>query len=197
MKGPLTEIGTSLRAVVLVAVTLCGVYPAAVRLLDRALFPARSEGSLVRLDDRVVGSRLLSQAFREPRYFHPRPSAAGAGHDASRSGATNLGPTSKRLFEDVSRRAADYRNENGLPARTAVPADAVTASASGLDPHISPENARLQAGRVARARGLPEEDVLRLVRERTEGRTLGFLGRPRVNVLILNLALDGVVHEGR
>ena len=128
MKGSLTEIGTSLRAIVLVAVTLCGVYPAAAWLLDRTIFPARSEGSLVRLDDRVVGSRLLSQAFSEPRYFHPRPSAAGAGHDASRSGATNLGPTSKSLLEDVNRRAEDYRSENGLPARAAVPADAVTGS---------------------------------------------------------------------
>lgn len=197
MKAWLAEVGTSLRAVLALAVLVCGIYPAAVSLLNRGLFPARSEGSLVRREGRVVGSRLLSQAFAEPRYFHPRPSAAGNGHDASRSGGTNLGPTSKTLIEAVGRRAEEYRHENALPPRTLVPADAVTSSASGLDPHISPENARLQAGRVARARGLAETVVLELVKAHTEGRTLGILGRPRVNVLNLNLALDEVSHAGR
>jgi len=197
MKVWLYELRTSLRAIVALAVLVCGIYPASVWLLDRGLFPEKSGGSLIQRDGRVVGSRLIAQAFVEPRYFHPRPSAAGSGYDASRSGGTNLGPTSKRLMETVGRRAAQYREENGLPRNTLVPADAVTSSGSGLDPHISPENARLQAGRVARARGVPEEKILELVEAYTAGRTLGILGQPRVNVLRLNLALDGVCDVGR
>jgi K+-transporting ATPase ATPase C chain len=197
MKALLSELRTSVRAIVALAVLVCGIYPASVWLLDGALFPAKSGGSLVQQDGRVVGSRLIAQAFVEPRYFHPRPSAAGRGYDASRSGGTNLGPTSRSLAETVGRRAARYREENGLPRNALVPADAVTSSGSGLDPHISPENARLQAGRVAGARGVPEEDILRLIEAYTAGRTLGILGQPRVNVLSLNLALDGVRDAGR
>ena len=197
MKVWLAELRTSLRAIVALAVLVCGVYPATVWLLDRGLFPEKSGGLLVRRDRRVVGSRLIGQAFVEPRYFHPRPSAAGGGYDASRSGGTNLGPTSKRLTETVGLRAERYREENGLPRETLVPADAVTSSGSGLDPHISPENARLQAGRVARARGVPEKKILELVEAYIEGRTLGVLGQPRVNVMMLNLALDGVGDDGR
>lgn len=197
MKVLLSELRTSLRAVIALAVLFCGIYPASVWLLDRALFPAKSSGSLIRQDGRILGSQLIAQAFVEPRYFHPRPSAAGSGYDASRSGGSNLGPTSKTLMETVDRRAARYREENGLPRDTLVPADAVTSSGSGLDPHISPENARLQAGRVARARGVPEEKILELVEAYTAGRTLGILGQPRVNVMRLNLALDGVGDVGR
>jgi len=197
MKVCLSELKTSLRATVALAVLVCGIYPAAAWLLDRALFPARSGGSLVRLEGRVVGSRLIAQAFAEPRYFHPRPSAAGNGYDASRSGGSNLGPTSSKLIEAIGRRAARYREENGLSPDKLVPADAVTSSGSGLDPHISPENARLQAGRVAKARAIPEEKIMELVRACTAGRTFGILGQPRVNVMKLNLALDGVVDVRR
>ena len=188
----LSEIKTSVLAVLALSVVLCGVYPLTVWLLSQGLFPERANGSLVERAGQTVGSNLLGQAFREPRFFHPRPSAAGQGYDATRSGATNLGPTSNRLAEAVRARVAAYRAENGLGPGEAVPADAVTASASGLDPHISLRNAFLQAGRVAHARGLAEADVVRLIDRVKEGRSLGFLGEPRVNVLVLNLALDGV-----
>ena len=197
MKIWLSELLTSLRAIIALAVLVCGIYPTSVWLLNRALFPAKSGGSLIQRDGRVVGSRLIAQVFVEPRYFHPRPSAAGSGYDASRSGGTNLGPTSKTLMETVGRRAAQYREENGLPQDALVPADAVTSSGSGLDPHISPENARFQAGRVARARDVPEEKILEQVKSYTEGRTLGLIGQPRVNIMRLNLALDGVHDVGR
>ena len=193
----LSDLKTSLRATAALAALVCGLYPATVWLLDRALFPARSGGSLVRLEGRVVGSRLIAQAFAEPGYFHPRPSAAGTGYDASRSGGSNLGPTSAKLIETIGRRAARYREENGLSPDKLVPADAVTSSGSGLDPHISPENARLQAARVARARGLPEDTILEMIGACTAGRTLGILGQPRVNVMKLNLALEGVVDVRR
>ncbi|NJD62208.1 MAG: K(+)-transporting ATPase subunit C, partial [Deltaproteobacteria bacterium] len=132
-----------------------------------------------------------AQGFTGAAYFHPRPSAAGRGYDAANSSGTNLGPTSKLLIEDVKRRTADYRAENGLPADAQVPADAVTSSASGLDPHIGVENARIQAGRVAKARGMSREEVLRRIAVHTEARSLMILGEPRVNVLMLNLDLDG------
>jgi len=166
------------------------VYPLAVTGVARIAFPSKSQGSLVREGGVVVGSRLIGQAFSGPRYFQPRPSAAGTGYDATASGASNLGPSNPLLLADVRARVAAYRRLNGLAANTPVPVDAVTASASGLDPAISPANARLQAPRVARARGLSLAQVLTLVRENTHGRSLGFLGEPGVNVLELNLALD-------
>jgi K+-transporting ATPase ATPase C chain len=135
---------------------------------------------------------LIGQGFAGPKYFHPRPSAAGQGYDAVRSGGSNLGPTSKKLVDAVRQRATDYRAENNLSPEILVPADAVTASASGLDPHISLNNALLQTSRVARARGLDKMAVRKLVGAYTEGRDLGIFGEPRVNVLILNLALDGM-----
>ncbi len=183
-----------------------GIYPLVVTGVSQVLFHDKANGSLVERDGQVVGSRLIGQPFTEPGYFHPRPSSAGDGYDGSQSLGSNLGPTNDKLlhgqqddpstpdvdesFEGIEQRVAAYRAENGLPAGTPVPVDAVTGSASGLDPHISVANARLQAPRVAAARGLPVERVQRLIDEHTDGRDLGFLGEPGVNVLELNLALD-------
>jgi K+-transporting ATPase ATPase C chain len=170
---------------------LTGVaYPLAVTGIAQVVFPHRADGSLVERNGIVVGSRLVGQRFTGRRWFHPRPSAAGDGYDAMASSASNLGPTNATLLADVRRRAAAYRRENGLPAGAAVPQDAVTSSGSGLDPQISVANARAQAARGARARDLPLPDVLALVAKHTDGRSLGFLGEPGVNVLELNLALD-------
>jgi K+-transporting ATPase ATPase C chain len=165
-------------------------YPLAVTGIAQVAFPSRADGSLVERDGRVVGSRLIGQAFSGSRWFHPRPSAAGDGYDAMASSASNLGPTNPALASAVRGRAAAYRTQNGLRPAAHVPIDAVTASGSGLDPDISPANARLQAPRVAHARGLPVDDVLALVSKYTDRRSLGFLGEHGVNVLELNLALD-------
>ena len=191
MKNLVAELRASIAATLLLAVLCCGIYPAVVWAVGQGLFSGKANGSLVRVDGKVAGSSLLAQGFTAPKYFHPRPSAAGRGYDAANSSGTNLGPTSKKLIEDVKQRVADYRTENGLAPDARVPADAVTSSASGLDPHISVRNALLQAVRVAKARGIGEKDVLAKVEAHTEGRTLGFLGEPRVNVLTLNLSLDG------
>jgi K+-transporting ATPase ATPase C chain len=191
MKDLVAELRASIAATLLLAVLCCGIYPAVVWAVGQGLFSHKANGSLVRVDGKVAGSSLLAQGFTAPNYFHPRPSAAGQGYDAASSSGTNLGPTSKTLIEDVKQRVDDYRAENGLPPEARVPADAVTSSASGLDPHISVRNALLQAARVAKARGIGEKDVLAKVGAHTEGRTLGFLGEPRVNVLTLNLSLDG------
>ena len=186
-----------LRSAVLMVVVLTllfgSVYPLVMTGISQALFAAQANGSLVRDSaGNVIGSAILAQSFTQPQYFHPRPSAAGSdGYDASSSGASNLGPTNQKLIDTVRDRTDAYRQENGLAADAAVPVDAVTASASGLDPDVSPANALLQVGRVARARGMPEDQVRALVQQSTEGRTLGIFGEPRVNVLKLNLALDG------
>lgn len=191
MKELLAEFRASFVVMVMLAFLVCGLYPVVVWGIAQAAFPEKANGSLLKVGGNVVGSSLIGQGFKGQAYFHPRPSAAGQGYDAANSGGTNLGPTSKRLIEDVRGRIAAYRAENGLPTESMVPADAVTTSASGLDPHISLANAMDQAGRVAAARGLTKEDVLKRVRAHAESRTLGILGEPRVNVLMLNLDLDG------
>jgi K+-transporting ATPase ATPase C chain len=140
----------------------------------------------------VRGSRLLGQQFSADKYFHGRPSAAGNGYDATSSGGSNLGPTSQKLRDSIAQNLSDYRGQNGLATNAPVPADAVTASGSGLDPHISPENARLQAARVAKARGLAVEKVQALIEQHIDSADMGVLGEPGVNVLELNLALDAL-----
>jgi potassium-transporting ATPase KdpC subunit len=166
-------------------------YPLVVTGIAQGVFGDKADGSLVEdADGEVVGSSLIGQAFTEPEYFHPRPSAAGDGYDASASSGSNLGPTNDEFLATVEERADAYRAENGLSADAEVPVDPVTASASGLDPHISVANARLQAPRVADERGMDVDEVLELVDDHTSGRALGFLGETRVNALELNLALD-------
>jgi K+-transporting ATPase ATPase C chain len=191
MKDLIAELLISLKATLSLAAILCGLYPMVVWVMAQGLFPTEANGSLVMRKGTMVGSKLIAQEFTDPKYFHPRPSAAGQGYDASSSGGSNLGPTSKKLVDTVRQRVEDYRSENNLAPDAMVPADAVTASASGLDPHISVQNALLQAPRVARARGLGEDIVLTQINLHTEGRDLGILGEPRVNVLMLNLAMDG------
>jgi potassium-transporting ATPase KdpC subunit len=168
-------------------------YPLAVTGIAQGLFNDNADASLVEnADGELVGSSRIGQSFSEPEYFHPRPSAAGDGYDASASSGSNLGPTNDEFLATVDERANAYREENGLDADAEVPVDAVTASASGLDPHISAANARLQAPRVADERGLDLDTVMELVEDQTSGRDLGFLGERGVNVLELNLALDEV-----
>jgi len=191
MKTMLSELRVAVTAVLSLAVVLCGAYPLAVWVLAQGLFPHEAGGSMVQRGGAIVGSELIAQNFSSPSYFHPRPSAAGeAGYDGASSGGTNLGPLSRKLAESVKMRVDAYRAENGLPPGLPVPADAVTASGSGLDPHISVENALLQAPRVAHHRGVDRQAVDRLIQANTEGRALGILGEPRVNVLKLNLALE-------
>ena len=190
VKTLIAELRISLLATLSLAVILCGLYPLAVWILAQGLFPWKANGSMVVQDGKIVGSSLIAQGFTDPKYFHPRPSAAGQGYDAASSGGSNLGPISKKLVEAIGQRVMDYRAENHLAPDAVVPADAVTTSASGLDPHISVENALLQAPRVAEARGLTEEAVVKMINIHTEHRQLGILGEPRVNVLLLNVALD-------
>ncbi len=193
MKTFLAEIKTSLLLTFVFAVLLCGVYPLAVFAGAQLLFPAQANGSLVTdTTGTVRGSTLLAQSFTSDRYFHPRPSAAGTGYDASASSGANLGPTSQKLADAIKDRVAAYRTTNALAPDTPVPADAVTSSASGLDPHISLANARLQSARVARARGLSGDRVAAFVSEHTQARDFGIFGEPTVNVLLLNLALDRI-----
>lgn len=169
------------------------VYPGLVTALCQAFFHAKANGSLVEVNGQVVGSALIGQNFAKPEYFHPRPSAAGNdGYDASSSSASNFGPTNQKLVDRVKASVEQFHKEN--PDYTGpVPADLVTASGSGLDPDISLASAEAQAARIAKARGIAVNQVLRIINRNTNGRTLGFLGEPRVNVLQVNLDLDRAV----
>jgi K+-transporting ATPase ATPase C chain len=191
MKTLFIELKTSLLLTLVFAVLLCGAYPVVVWAGAQALFADKANGSLVvDRDGTVRGSALLAQNFASDKYFQPRASAAGTGYDATSSGGTNFGPTSQKLSDSIKAAVAAYRTGNNLAADAPVPADAVTSSASGLDPQISVDNATIQSARVAKARGLPLERVQALVAVYTEGRDLGFFGEPGVNVLRLNIALD-------
>jgi potassium-transporting ATPase KdpC subunit len=236
------ELGPGLRLTLIFTILTGLLYPAVMTGVSELVFPKQANGSLVTVGGKVVGSSLIGQSFAKPEYFHPRPSAAGNGYDATASGGTNFGPTSAKLlrgttkmdhkknevvdFDGINLRIVHYCVENGIPyessvpleqfknshgdlddvklikafndsktpllfsAKTPIPPDAVTASASGLDPQISPANAEMQAARVAKMRGVSTDQVEQLIPQSTEKADLGFLGEPRVNVLLLNIALD-------
>ncbi|HEY3332954.1 MAG TPA: K(+)-transporting ATPase subunit C [Capsulimonadaceae bacterium] len=205
----MSQLLISVKITLVLLAIVSGVYPLVVWGISQAAMPSQANGSLIkRSDGTVVGSALLAQGFTKPEYFHPRPSAAGAaGYDPTASGGTNLGPTSDKLINGIHKKLADgkddpsnfdgvkdlaegYRKENGLAAGARVPIDAVTRSASGLDPDISIENATLQAKRVALSRNMNVDKVVQLISDHKQGVAAGFLGEPRVNVLQLNLALD-------
>lgn len=190
MRPFLRQLTPALAAVVVFTVLLGGVYTAVVTGIAQLGWSDAADGRLVERDGVVVGSELIGQPFTSPEYFHSRPSAAGSGYDGTASSGSNLGPLNADLLAAVGERVVAYRDENGLGDNVLVPVDAVTASGSGLDPHISVANASLQAPRVAEARGVALDDVLALVEDHTDDRPLGFLGDPGVNVLLLNLALD-------
>jgi potassium-transporting ATPase KdpC subunit len=200
MKNLFAEFSRSIVATIFFAVILCGLYPFIVFGVSQLLFPHQANGSLLVDKSGVRGSALLAQNFTGAQYFHPRPSAASAGdptsavsannYDATHSSGSNLGPTSSNLVANITQNIATYRSDNGLATNAIVPADAVTASGSGLDPHISVANAELQIPRVAKARSLSEARVRELVQQNTNSRDLGVFGEPRVNVMTLNFALD-------
>lgn len=191
MKALTAELRPAIAITLILGAVTCGAYPLLVTGIAQAAFKHQATGSLITgKDGKVVGSELLGQSFAAPACFHPRPSAAGAGYDASSSGGSNLGPTSQKLNDLITERVAAYRASNALTADIAVPADAVTASGSGLDPHISLRNAELQMARVAKARGLAVEKVRGLIQASIEPPGLGLLGGAGVNVLKLNLSLD-------
>lgn len=183
-----------IRPAVVLTLVLCAitgfVYPGVVTGLAQVLFPRQANGSLITVNGRVVGSALIGQPFTRAGYFHPRPSAAGSGYDASASAGTNKGPTDLKLADTLIAQAVDAAVRDDGAVKGHVPSDMATASASGLDPHISPANAYLQVARVARSRDVDSARVRALVERHVEGRQFGILGEPRVNVLLLNIALD-------
>jgi K+-transporting ATPase ATPase C chain len=199
---------TAIRITLVLLLLVSGIYPLVVWGLSQAAFKHQANGSLLtNAQGQVIGSELIAQGFTKPEYFHPRPSAAGNGYDPTQSSGTNLGPTSDKLINGIHKKvpngkddptnfdgvvdlAKQYRKDNGLADGTLVPMDAVTRSGSGLDPHISPANAQLQIARIAKARNVSVDVVNGLVKSNTQGRSLGFLGEPVVNVLTLNIALD-------
>jgi K+-transporting ATPase ATPase C chain len=203
----LRQLKPAIMSVLVMTIVFGLLFPGVITAIAQVAFHRQANGSLIEKGGKVIGSELIGQNFTAPKYFHPRPSAAGNGYDATNSGGTNLAPTSDKLingihkklpngkddpgnFDGIKDLAAAYRKENNLSPNAQLPADAVTRSASGLDPDISPMNAELQTERVAHARGMAESTVRELVIACTENRQLGFLGEPRVNVLKLNLALD-------
>lgn len=190
----MTMIGKHLRPAIVLTLLLCIitglVYPGVVTALAQLLFPRQANGSLITMKGKVVGSELIGQGFSAPYYFHSRPSAAGSGYDATASGGTNKGPTDLKLADTLIAQAVDSVVKNDGAKKGHIPSDLVTSSASGLDPHISPAGAALQVARVARERGADPAAVQALVDRHTEGRQFGFLGDPRVNVLLLNIAVD-------
>jgi K+-transporting ATPase ATPase C chain len=188
----LKEIKTSAVITLVLLIICCGIYPLIVFGAGQLLFPRQANGSLV-LDGsgKPIASTLLGQTFSADKYFNPRPSVAGNGYDSTLSGGSNYGATSQALHDAVQQRISDYRKANNLAADAPVPADAVEASGSGLDPHISIKNALLQLPRVAKARNMSEDDLKKLVDQYTDGRDFGILGEPGVNIVKLNLALDG------
>lgn len=196
MKNIFSELRPAIVSTVVLGIVCCGCYPLAVTGISKLAFAKKANGSLI-VDKHgtVIGSELLGQNFSGDGYFHPRPSAAGAsGYDASSSSGSNLGPTSQKLAEQIRERVAAYRKMNGLAETQAVPADAVTASASGLDPHIGTANASFQVDRVSRIRGVDVEKVRQLIAANTDKPDLGILGEAGVNVLKLNLSLDALTH---
>ncbi len=189
MRSFLRQLAPACIALIVLTVLTGVIYPLAVTAVAQVTFHDKANGSIVTVNGKAVGSALIGQQFAAEQYFHPRPSAAGVGYDGSRSSGSNLGPTNPALLQVVAERVASYRAENGLADTQMVPVDAVTASASGLDPHISIANARLQAQRVATARGLTLEIVLAAIGRHIDDRPLGILGDPGVNVLELNISL--------
>ena len=196
MKDFLAELRPAILATLVLAIVCSGLYPLVVFGISQGLFHDKANGSLiVDPDGTVRGSKLLGQNFSDAKYFQPRPSAAGNGYDAANSSGSNLGPTSQKLNDAIKDRIAAYRSENNLKETDAVPADAVTTSGSGLDPHISLQNAELQTARIAKARGLSEDKVRDLIQQNTDGRDFGVLGERGVNVLQLNRALDAAAKQ--
>jgi K+-transporting ATPase ATPase C chain len=183
------QILPGLRIKIFMTILLGIVYPLVMTGISQVIFPKRANGSLITRNGKVIGSEIIGQNFTRPEYFHPRPSAAGSGYDPTASGGSNYGATNQKLIDRVKASAEQFRKENP-DYQGPIPADLVTASASGLDPHISPASAQAQAARVAKARGISQDQINALIAQHTEQPDLGLLGEPRVNVLMLNLALD-------
>jgi K+-transporting ATPase ATPase C chain len=183
------QILPGLRIKIFLTVVLGVIYPLAMTGISQVLFSKQANGSLITNGGKVIGSEIIGQGFSKPEYFHPRPSAAGNGYDPTTSSGSNWGPTNQKLIDRVKASVEQFRKENP-DYQGPIPADLVTASSSGLDPHISPDSARAQGPRVAKARGIAVEQVNALITQSTEQPTFGVLGEPRVNVLKLNLALD-------